>query len=535
MNTLQVLVAVAAGVILFLFGIEHFSREVQAISGQRFRRFLALATKNRVLAFLLGGAVTAVVQSSTATSVIAVGLVNAGVLSFRHSLGVVFGANVGTTVTAQLVALELTSFAPALILVGFFAGYAPFRWRVLGRSIFYFGLVFFSLELVSAAVKPLQSDPELMMIIARYDTPITALIVGALFTAVVQSSTVTTGVAIVLIERGLIPFSIALPLILGANVGTTITALLASSSLDTSARRTATSHALYNVAGVLLFVPFLGPFEALLGTFGQSPAATLATAHLLFNVTTSVLFLAVMTPFAKLVEWLIADDAHEAALPAPPAVGEDVGEALAAANTWVDGLIGRLDRAYVAAVLTLQTRDAKIHSRAERTASILRFGLEETQELVHALSRRTLDEESSRAILRLVVKADHVRQVLDSIDDLMALEAGLARRHARLSMEALLHVQAALARTAKLLDAVAHDPAAVPPHDAALVEVLEDGYRGFIELARDEREGGELADFLSIHQRLRTKVRALAAHLEEPRRQNELPIENSNNGPDGSD
>ena len=122
MSILQILVAVAAGIILFLFGIEQFSKEVQALSGRRFRRFLARGTQNRFAGFLLGGAITALIQSSTATSVIAVGLVNAGVLSFRNTLGVLFGANVGTTVTAQLVALKLTDFAPALLLVGFFAG-----------------------------------------------------------------------------------------------------------------------------------------------------------------------------------------------------------------------------------------------------------------------------------------------------------------------------------------------------------------------------------------------------------------------------
>lgn len=134
---LQLVFAVAAAIILFLFGIEHFSKEIQSVTGERFRHFLARGTSNRFVAFSLGAAVTAVIQSSTATSVIAVGLVNAGVVSFRQTLGVIFGANVGTTVTAQLVALELTDFAPGLILVGFITGLLPFRWRIFGRSIFY--------------------------------------------------------------------------------------------------------------------------------------------------------------------------------------------------------------------------------------------------------------------------------------------------------------------------------------------------------------------------------------------------------------
>jgi len=137
MGELQIAIAVAAAVVLFLFGIEHFSAEIQSISGRRFRRFIAKGTNNRFAGFTLGAAVTAVIQSSTATSVIAVGLVNAGVLTFRQSLGVLFGANVGTTVTAQLVAMKLTDFAPVLILAGFVAGLLPFKWKIFGRSIFY--------------------------------------------------------------------------------------------------------------------------------------------------------------------------------------------------------------------------------------------------------------------------------------------------------------------------------------------------------------------------------------------------------------
>lgn len=521
MNTVQVLVAVGAGVILFLFGIEHFSREVQAVSGERFRRFLGHATKNRFLGFGLGGAVTAIVQSSTATSVITVGLVNAGVMSFRHSLGVLFGANVGTTVTAQLVALKLTSFAPALLLVGFAVGYAPFKWRILGRSIFYFGLVFFSLNLVSAAVAPLESDPAVMATIAKFDTPVAALLAGAVFTAIVQSSTVTTGVAIILLERGLVPFSIALPLVLGANVGTTITALLASSSLDTPARRTAVSHALYNVGGVLLFIPLLSPFEALLKTFEQGPATTLATAHLIFNCATGALFLGLMKPFARAVEWLVKDEAGEEPLPPAPRLDDVTTDE---ARRWLRELVRRLRPGYTACVLALETQDKKIRSRAERISSIVRYGLEESRSIARAIARRTLDDEGSRAVLELIVTADHIRQIIDSLDDLVALGDDLVRRRERLSIESLLVVQSALTRTASMLDALGKEDEALAAHERELTAVLEDGYRRFIELSTDEREGSDLADFLSIHQRLRTKLRAFGDHLYGIGKQTLLPL-----------
>ncbi len=523
MDTLQILIAVASAVILFLFGIEHFSREVQAISGQRFRKFLATGTRNRFVGFLLGGGLTAIIQSSTATSVIAVGLVNAGVLSFRHSLGILFGANVGTTVTAQLVAFELTSFAPVLILLGFAAGYMPFRWRILGRSIFYFGIVFFSLNLVSAAVEPLKSDPGVIDALANIHSPVTGVLVAALFTAVVQSSTVTTGIALVLLQQGIVPFEAALPLVLGANIGTTITALIASSSLDTSARRTAVSHALYNIGGVLIFLPLLQPFEALLMSFGQTPAITLAIAHMLFNATTAVLFLCALTPFARLVERIVKDEADEKPLEPAPALADDPDRALNAAREWIHGVVSRLRRCYTASVLALETQDKKIESRANRLAAIIRFALDEGRELVYHVSRRPLTAAQSKVVLRLVVTLDHIGQLADSIDDIMVIDGHLKRRGLRLSMEALLDVQTVYPRTAKLFKTLG--AACVAPEEAVpllhaqeseFADVLGGCYLRFIELARDEREGTDLADFLSIHQTLRSKILAFANHLREP-------------------
>ncbi|MCA9692309.1 MAG: Na/Pi cotransporter family protein [Myxococcales bacterium] len=523
MSILEILIAVAAAIILFLFGIEQFSKEVQAISGRRFRRFLARGTQNRFVGFTLGAMITAVIQSSTATSVITVGLVNAGVLSFRSSLGVLFGANVGTTVTAQLVALKLTDFAPTLLLVGFIAGYLPFRWRVLNRAIFYFGLVFFSLNMVSNAVAPLRSDPQLIAYLSSFDAPITGVIAGALFTAVVQSSSVTTGVVIILLEQDIVTFDAALPLVLGANIGTTVTALIASASLDTSARRTAISHALYNIGGALLFLPILRPFGALLRALGQPAALSLATAHLLFNMTVAVVFLIALRPFASLVERLVRDDVGEGPLPPAPQVHElTIEEALGVSSAWISGLIARQRGLYTAVTLALQTRDAKIRARARRLASIIRFGLEEAQELIYELSRRGLTPAQSQEVLRLVVTMDHIRQLMDSMDDLMRVDESLGRRGTRFSMDDLLDIQKVFPVTAKLLtildDAARHPEGSAAELDhveAQLSDALGECYLHFIERGQSDVTGTELADFLSIHQRLRSKSVALSSHLRE--------------------
>jgi phosphate:Na+ symporter len=457
--------------------------------------------------------------------VIAVGLVNAGVLSFRNTLGILFGANVGTTVTAQLVALKLTDFAPALILAGFAIGLIPFRGRIFGRSIFYFGLVFFSLNMVSGAVAPLRSDPTLISILSQVDGPITGVLAGAAFTAIVQSSSVTTGLAIILLQQGVLPFEGALPIILGANVGTTVTAIIASLSFDTSARRTAVSHTLYNIGGVLLFLPFLKPFQAMLEWFGQSPAVTLATAHLIFNAVCAALFLALIRPFAALVERLVPeDDTTDPIDPPPKEVSADLDKALADSVVWVSQIVDVLQPAYTAAVLALQTRDRKIENRAARLTAIVQYGLEEGRALINRLAHRPLSEDQSTLVLRLVVTFDHVRQMTDSLEDLQRIGHGMSRRASRFSVDALLDIQRVFPLMAKVLQHLAKSfegdadaTKQLRKLDDDLRNTLSDCYRRFVELARTESEGTELADFLSIHQRLRSKVSAFAEHLEDRR------------------
>jgi len=524
MGMVEIGVAIAAAVVLFLFGIEHFSAEIQAISGSRFRKFLARGTNNRFAGFGLGAMVTAVIQSSTATSVIAVGLVNAGVLTYRQSLGVLFGANVGTTVTAQLVALKLTDFAPWLILVGFLAGFLPFRWKIFGKSIFYFGIVFFSLELVSMYVEPLKSDPTLLAALSSLDSVWMGILVGAVFTALVQSSSVATGVAIVLMSQGALSLEAAIPLILGANVGTTATTLLAAARLDTSARRTAVSHALYNVLGVVLFLPFIGTLGRGLQTMGMSGAPALAAAHFIFNLTSAGVFLALLEPFARLVERLVPDEDEEIQplplLQASVFDSEDRGRQ--AVLEWTAKVVQAQRAGYVAAVLALETQDASIASRASRLASMVDFGLGEASQVVRVVSAGEISTELSEAVLRFVITVDHLRQMQDSLSDLEAIAERLERVHGRLSIDGLLEIQRVYPAFAKLMDLLVESLQSDAPEASEALQraqfdtqdLVQESYRRFLVIVRKTNEGGELADFLSIHQRLRTKIAALSAYVE---------------------
>ena len=309
MTPLQGVIAAAAAIILFLQALQSFSREVQAVGGAALKSWLPRVTESRWRGFLIGAVATAVVQSSSAITALAVSLVDAGVISFRGSLGIVLGANVGTTATAWLVSFKLTGIGPFFIVLGALLSALPVRASAIGKAVFYFGLVFFALDLVSAELKPLQAQPWFQGGLAMATTPLIALLMGLVFTAVVQSSSVTTGLAILLVQQGVLPAESAIPIVLGANVGSTSTALVASIRMRPVARATAITNFLFNATGVLLFLPFLGPFTRWMLRTGE-PAMAVAWAHLTFNLTVAALFLSTLGWLEpRLRVWLSVDAA----------------------------------------------------------------------------------------------------------------------------------------------------------------------------------------------------------------------------------
>ena len=301
----ELVFAIIPGLILFFYGIENFSREILAVAKGSFANILSRVTARPVVGALLGAVVTALVQSSAATTIITVNLVNTGTLSFLQSLGIIIGSNIGTTVTAQLVAFKMTAFGQVLIPVGFLVGIFGRRYRFLGKPLFYFGLVFFSLNLISTALVPFQNDPEIIGLITEFSALPLAILIGFLVTTMVQSSAVTTGLAVVLAQQGLLTLPQAIPLLLGANIGSTTTTLIASSRMNLHSRRAAVAHFLFNLGGVLLILPFLMPFTDLVMTIGGTEAQMVANAHLIFNLLTAGVFLLFIRRFGQLVERLV--------------------------------------------------------------------------------------------------------------------------------------------------------------------------------------------------------------------------------------
>jgi len=301
----EILFAVVPGLILFFYGIENFSREILAVAKGSFAAILGRVTERPILAALLGAVVTALVQSSAATTIITVNLVNTGTLSFIQSLGIIIGSNVGTTITAQLVAFKMTAFGQVLIPVGFLVGIFGRQYRFLGKPLFYFGLVFFSLNLISTGLTPFQDDPELIGLVTEYSALPLAILIGFLVTAAVQSSAVTTGLTVVLAQQGLLTLPQAIPFLLGANIGSTTTTLIASARMGLHSRRAAVAHFIFNLGGVLLILPFLAPFTAFVVSIGGTEAQMVANAHLAFNLITAGVFLLIIGRFGQLVERMV--------------------------------------------------------------------------------------------------------------------------------------------------------------------------------------------------------------------------------------
>jgi len=297
MSNFRILLAAVSAIVLFLYGLEAFSREIQMVGGATLRKWLGRITESRWRAVVLGAVATAIVQSSSATTSLTVALVDAGTMSFRSSLGVLLGANIGTTSTAWLVSLKLTSIGPFFIVLGTLLSVLPTRFKMLGKAAFYFGFIFFSLDVVSFTLKPLATNPAFAEVLSRSSTPLMGVLAGMLVTALVQSSSITTGLCILLVQQNLLAGTAAIPIVIGANIGTTATALVASIKMQRTARLVAFANLCFNAFGVLLFLPIMGRFAAAVAEFAGEPGTAVAWAQMIFNLVMTLAMLILLRIF----------------------------------------------------------------------------------------------------------------------------------------------------------------------------------------------------------------------------------------------
>lgn len=311
------------GLALFLFGMAKMSDNLQAVAGNEMRRILKKITDTPFKGMLVGLGVTGIIQSSSATTVMLIGLVNAGVMTLNQAVGVVMGANIGTTVTAQLIAFNIGKYAYALVVIGVTFLFikksrAMEKWSSI---ILGFGLLFIGLNVMSAAVGPLKDSVTARNLMVNLSTnPILGILTGTLFTMLIQSSSASVGIVMVLANSGLIPFEGAIYLIFGDNIGTTITAWLAGFGANNTAKRVAVVHTMFNVIGTIIFstLTYLGLYPKLINWLtpgdvmqGQGIARHLANAHTFFNVFNTMLFLPMAGLLATLAKKIIPKDSPD--------------------------------------------------------------------------------------------------------------------------------------------------------------------------------------------------------------------------------
>jgi phosphate:Na+ symporter len=451
-SLIPMLIGLAGGLALFLHGMTMMSNAMRAMAGCRLKSIMAKLAGNRLSALMTGVVITTVVQSSSVTSVIAIGFVSAGILSLGQALAVIMGAAVGSTVTAQIIAFDVSNLAFLLVAVGF--GLSMWKARripsLLGTVILGLGVLFIGLSMMSGFMAPLRSHPPFLELMASMSNPLLGILIGAVFTAVVQSSSATLGVIIALASQGLIPLQAGIALVFGANIGTTITGLLATIGQPRSALHAAVGLFGFKLLLVLIWLPLMGLLERI--TRAVSPAADglalaaqlayevprqVANVHMIVNVTTVLLLLPFTNLLAKLIVRVVGEGKppEEAAEVAPdlnPVLLDMPPMAIDAARRELLKLgerVGDLLDAAVPAIL--DGRDAEIEAlHADEAhidrhhASIVGF-IEQVLNSEHA-------PDISRSAMNLAEAADYLEAIADLVDREMI---PLHQRHAERGTE----------------------------------------------------------------------------------------------------
>jgi phosphate:Na+ symporter len=463
----EVIFQALGGLGLFLFGMKIMSEGLQKLAGRKMRQILQMVSNNRFVGFGVGALVTSIIQSSSATTVMLVSFVDAGLMTLRQAVGVILGANVGTTVTAQLIAFNIQHYALPAIALGvalkFFL--SERRWSYVGDVMLGFGLVFFGLATMKAGFAPLRGHEVFISFFTKFQADslpgITlCVLVGAILTMLLQSSSATVGLAMALASEGLLDFSTSTALILGDNIGTTVTAQLASLGANTNARRAANAHTLFNVLGVLIMIaifPFfldlvetftravshLGPPEMMVDGQQINISRYIANSHTLFNVVAALIFLLLIPYLVKASKMMTREKI-------PPMIEEihkikyidskfihtpDV--ALAKARAEIKRMGDAVQVMFRDVVQSIRDRRAKdLDKWRKREDAIDNLQREITHFLVHVMQTQISPEESSEVSSQMRI-ANNLERTGDAIENLAYLGEDLIEQNLYFSEEAV--------------------------------------------------------------------------------------------------
>lgn len=370
------------GLALFLYGMEMMSSGLELVAGDRLRVVIEKMTSNFFKSIFVGALVTAIIQSSSATTVMVVGFVNAGLMTIYQSVGIIMGANIGTTITGQLVALNISTIAPIIAFVGFLLNTfsKSKKKKYIGQAVIGLGFLFMGMQFMSDSMEPLRDYPGFASLMTKFDNPILGVLAGTGVTALLQSSSASLGILQAVANQGVISLHSAMYIILGFNIGTCVTSVLSSVGSSKNARRTALVHVLFNIIGTIIFVcaSFVIPIDKIVISFSRNlPAAEIANLHTLFNIVTTILLIPFSKKLADLAFKIIPGIDKEQEEMSLQYINLNVVKDAPATFTDVKAEVNRLlnvvDKNYEASVGLLSKFDEQVHEEIFRREKVINY------------------------------------------------------------------------------------------------------------------------------------------------------------------
>ena len=428
--------ALFGGLAMFLYGMEQMSDGLQSAAGDKLKDVLAGLTRNRFLGAITGAFVTAVLNSSSVTTVLVVGFISAGFMTLTQSVGIIMGANIGSTFTAQIVAFNVTQYALLLVAVGFFMLFTAKTERIqhYGSMVMGLGLVFYGMGVMGEAMNPMRTYEPFLDLMVRMENPLLGILIGAVFTGLVQSSAATTGIAIVMATEGLISLPAGIALSFGANIGTCVTALLAAIGKPPEAIRAAVVHISFNIAGVIVWVMFIPQLaEFVVNISPSSPELTgkarmaadvprqIANAHTVFNVANTLIFIWFTPLFARFAEFVVRDKpVEEKVIVKPRYLSKELLEYPSMALENVRFEVGHMGEIASDMLTTLwmafQTRNRDMVDEVIRMDDKVDVLSEQILEYLSEVQQEELTDESSRELQALMSATINIESLADVIE-----------------------------------------------------------------------------------------------------------------------
>ncbi len=417
------LIALFGGMALLLYGMQLVGDGLQHAAGGRMRQILSSITNNRFKGMMVGAFITAVIQSSSATTVMLVGFASSGLMDLTQTIGVILGADIGTTVTVQLIAFKIFDYALLLVGVGFLLIFASKRkiFRYVGQAILGFGFIFLAMKVMSDAMVPLHDSSIVKtLLVSLGEQPLLGIIVASIFSALVHSSAATIGLAITLSLQDLLPLDAAIPVIFGANIGTCATALASSIGTKAEAKRVAMAHIFFKVAGVLLFLPFITPFAQLVRLTADDVSRQVANAHTLFNVGITALFLPFSSILAHFISRLVPEDKEGDGLFGPKYLDEHMLEtpalALGQATREALRMADIVSEMLTKTVGTFSTEDPELIEYIEEKDNQVDTLDREIKHYLTKLSQQSLTDEQSKREIGILAFVNNMENIGDIVD-----------------------------------------------------------------------------------------------------------------------